>query len=341
MPRLASSYLTFTAPPRLTSPSPPRQLYKTRADLRNSVGKDLAAAVTDYDSAVANLLLDGQGAASADPSELPRTYLARAALNEKLGRYVLTSHHSPFTTHLSPLTAHQARHILATITFILKLHMTNHTLVRLRVERPYLNTSPRMHVPCDSSLRSRYAAAEADLTGAEAQLENLPRVAQTNPLLYKNRANDRMRLGRWDDAATDALEAEEQFTTIGDKIRRTLSAADAALALYPSDKEGSVEKMRQVFREKGLPTTNNPDDIPLLQELSRADAELHIAYAADLFANGQKTRAKEQWESGCIRLEAYVQDGKARLEEEQKLQRNDVRKEMGQPLPPPSLGLKN
>ena len=61
----------------------------------------MAAAVTDYDSAVANLLLDGQGAASADPSELPRTYLARAALNEKLGRYVLTSHHSPFTTHHS------------------------------------------------------------------------------------------------------------------------------------------------------------------------------------------------------------------------------------------------
>ena len=155
-----------------------------------------------------------------------------------------------------------------------------------------------------------------------------------------------MRLGRWDDAAADALEAEEQFTTIGDKIRRTLrcmvtqsywsacryhhfpsssrllsttpphevyfpvtilSAADAALALYPSDRVASVEKMRQVFREKGLPTTNNPDDLPLLQELSRADAELHIAYAADLYANGQKSRAKEQWESGCIRLEAYVQ----------------------------------
>ena len=104
--------LTLTSPrlasPRLASHSPP-QLYKTRADLRNSVGKDLAAAVADYDSAVANLLLDGQGAASADPSELPRAYLARAALNEKLGRYVLATHHSPLTT--SPPHHHQARRI--------------------------------------------------------------------------------------------------------------------------------------------------------------------------------------------------------------------------------------
>lgn len=72
--------------------------------------------------------------------------------------------------------------------------------------------------------------------------------------------------------------------------------------------------MVQVFKEKGSPMSNNPDDIPLLQELSRTDAELHLAYAADLFSQGQKTRAAQQWESGCIRLEAYVRDGIARLE---------------------------
>ena len=92
-----------------------------------------------------------------------------------------------------------------------------------------------------------------------------------------------------------------------------------------------------MFREKGQPTTNNPDDIPKLQELARADAELHLAYAADLFSNGQKSRAATQWESGCIRLEAYVGDGLARLEEERKLKNLDVRKELGENVPGPSI----
>ena len=76
--------------------------------------------------------------------------------------------------------------------------------------------------------------------------------------------------------------------------------------------------MVQVFKEKGQPTTNNPDDIPLLQELSRTDAELHLAYAADLYANGQKTRTSAQWESGCIRIEAFGQDGLARQADEER-----------------------
>lgn len=62
---------------------------------------------------------------------------------------------------------------------------------------------------------------------------------------------------------------------------------------------------------------NNPDDIGLLQELSRKDAELHLAYAAHLYsAEGRRSDAETQWESGCIRLEAYVSDGMERLRQE-------------------------
>ena len=45
--------------------------------------------------------------------------------------------------------------------------------------------------------------------------------------------------------------------------------------------------MRYVFANKGVPATNNPDDIGLLQALSRKDAELHLAYAGHLFAGGK------------------------------------------------------
>ena len=49
-------------------------------------------------------------------------------------------------------------------------------------------------------------------------------------------------------------------------------------------------------------------DIGLLQEVARRDAELHLAYAAHLLASGESAAsAAEQWSSGCIRLEAYVE----------------------------------
>jgi hypothetical protein len=165
-----------------------------------------------------------------------------------------------------------------------------------------------------------WEGVDSDLTAAERYSGRLPTIQQTNPYLYQARSQARARLGRWGDAAEDALQAEGEFEEIGDRIRKTLSAGDAALYLYGSgDTKAALLKMVQVFKEKGKPTTNNPDDIPLLQELSRTDAELHLAYASDLYANGQKTRAAQQWESGCIRLEAFVQDGLARQEEEQRL----------------------
>ncbi|KAL3892592.1 MAG: hypothetical protein SGPRY_014982 [Prymnesium sp.] len=160
-----------------------------------------------------------------------------------------------------------------------------------------------------------------DLSAAIARLDDLDPIEATNPFLFAERAEARMRVRDWSGASEDALQAEAEFGAIGDKIRRLLASADSALALYGAgDVPEAVEKMKYVFKNKGVPASNNPDDIGLLQDLARKDAELHLAYAAELFSNGAtKNSAEEQWTSGCIRLEAYVQDALLRMEEEQAL----------------------
>lgn len=169
---------------------------------------------------------------------------------------------------------------------------------------------------------SRWKEAEADLSAAIVRLDDLDAIEATNPYLFAERGAARSKLGDFAGAADDALRAEADFGAIGDKVRRLLSSADAALALYGADDvPASVSKMRFVFKSKGNPSSNNPDDIALLQELSRKDAELHLAYAAHLYGDAaEPARAAEQWESGCIRLEAFVADGEARIEEEARLQ---------------------
>ena len=177
---------------------------------------------------------------------------------------------------------------------------------------------------------SEWRAAERDLTAAIERLDDLDAIEATNPFLFAERGNARSRLGNYVSASEDALRAEADFKAIGDRIRRLLSASDAALALYGAgDYPGAVERMRFEFKNKGMPATNNPDDIPLLQELSRKDAELHLAYAGHLFAaEGKVQQAATQWESGCIRLEAYVQDGEERLKEEAALLQEEQRRAM-------------
>ena len=165
----------------------------------------------------------------------------------------------------------------------------------------------------------KWKAAEADLTDAINRLDDLDAIEATNPYLFAERSTARSRLGDFTGASEDAFRAEADFKSIGDKVRRLLTAADGALALYGSgDVAAGVEKMRYVFANKGMPASNNPDDIGLLQELSRKDAELHLAYAAHLYNNGDGKRsdAETQWESGCIRIEAYVADGLERQKEE-------------------------
>ena len=176
--------------------------------------------------------------------------------------------------------------------------------------------------------------AALDLSAAIDRLDDLDAIEANNPFLYAERSSARSKLGDFTGAADDSLRAEADFKSIGDKIRRLLSAADAALALYGSgDVSEGVERMRFTFKNKGNPASNNPDDIPLLQELSRKDAELHLAYAAHLYgAEGRRADAETQWESGCIRIEAYVRDGLERRQEESSLLEEEQRQAQGKAL---------
>ena len=135
----------------------------------------------------------------------------------------------------------------------------------------------------------------------------------------------RLRTGQFAGAVEDAEVADADFRAIGEKIRRTTLGADKSLALYGAGRlDEAVEAMLDTFRKKGLPSSNNPDDIALLQELSRKDAELHLAYAAHLHVAGREAEAVKNWESGCIRLDAYVADGTARFNEEERLREKEA-----------------
>ena len=169
---------------------------------------------------------------------------------------------------------------------------------------------------------------EADLSKAIALLDEVDAITSTNPYIYDDRAKARMLLGSYAAAAEDFDTAEILFKDTGSKIRRVLAAADGAIAKYGAgDVDAAVERMRYVFKVKrdGSLSTNNPDDIALLQELSRHDAELHVAYAAHLFsAKSELLKASRQWESGCVRLETYVVDGQQRFDAEKQLQAQEA-----------------
>ena len=114
-------------------------------------------------------------------------------------------------------------------------------------------------------------------------------------------------------AAAAYGDAERAHDRVGDAIRARNAGADRALALLGAgDAAGSTES-RRIFAQKSNPRTNNPDDIPLLQELSRKDAELHLALGAKLAAKGDAKDATALWETGCVRLRTYVDDATARI----------------------------
>ena len=71
-----------------------------------------------------------------------------------------------------------------------------------------------------------------DLSSAISLLDALDAIEATNPYVYGDRARARMVVGDYRGAADDAEAAEMLFKDIGDKIRRTMAAADGALASY-------------------------------------------------------------------------------------------------------------
>ena len=161
--------------------------------------------------------------------------------------------------------------------------------------------------------RSAWSAAREDAAAALALDDNLENLEQKNPFTYELLGRAALRDGDYAAAAAAFGSAEKAHDRVGDAIRARNAGADRALALLGAgDAAGSTET-RRIFAQKSNPRTNNPDDIPLLQELSRKDAELHLALGAKLAAKGDGKDANALWETGCIRLRTYVDDATARI----------------------------
>ena len=161
--------------------------------------------------------------------------------------------------------------------------------------------------------RGAWSAAREDASAALALDDSLENLEQKNPFTYELLGRAALRDGDFAAAAASFGDAEKAHDRVGDAIRARNAGADRALALLGAgDAAGSTES-RRIFAQKSNPRTNNPDDIPLLQELSRKDAELHLALGAKLAAKGDGKDANALWETGCVRLRTYVDDATARI----------------------------
>ena len=161
--------------------------------------------------------------------------------------------------------------------------------------------------------RGAWASAREDASAALALDDQLENLEQKNPFTYELLGRAALRDGDFAAAAASFGDAEKAHDRVGDAIRARNAGADRALALLGAGDEAGSAETRRVFAQKSNPRTNNPDDIPLLQDLSRKDAELHLALAAKLASKGKAVDASALWETGCIRLKTYVDDATARI----------------------------
>ena len=161
--------------------------------------------------------------------------------------------------------------------------------------------------------RGAWSAAREDAAAALALDDNLENLEQKNPFTYELLGRAALRDGDYAAAAAAFGDAEKAHDRVGDAIRARNAEADRALALLGAGGEAGSAETRRLFAQKSNPRTNNPDDIPLLQDLSRKDAELHLALAAKLASKGKAVDASALWETGCIRLKTYVDDATARI----------------------------
>ena len=152
--------------------------------------------------------------------------------------------------------------------------------------------------------RSAWAAAREDAAAALALDDNLENLEQKNPFTYELLGRAALRDGDYAAAAAAFGSAEKAHDRVGDAIRARNAGSGPRLgSTRRRRRSGVCERRRRIFAQKSNPRTNNPDDIPLLQELSRKDAELHLALGAKLAAKGDALDATALWETGCVRLE--------------------------------------
>lgn len=160
-----------------------------------------------------------------------------------------------------------------------------------------------------------YSSAASDALAALEDDDMLPEIERQNPFTYELVGRCLSQLGRYEMAAAQFSNAEEIFGEKGDSIRASVASADAALSLCSGNQDGCERASRHAFSMKSVPRSNNPDDIPLLQDLSRKDAELHLALGARLYQKDRED-AVSTWATGSLRLTTYVDDARRRLVED-------------------------
>lgn len=140
-----------------------------------------------------------------------------------------------------------------------------------------------------------------------------------NPFLHERRATALQALQRYDSAATDFRVASETFSEVGDNIRAVLALTDLCLALYGAGKlREALDVVDEVCRSYTRPGSNNPDDLPLLEDLSRREAELHLVLASHYGGAPRPdlATAAREWDIGCLRLRVYQEQLEKRLLDE-------------------------
>lgn len=168
-----------------------------------------------------------------------------------------------------------------------------------------------------------WARADADLSALVGREQEGFGLSGPNPFLRMRRARARQALGNYRGASADLTDAEQQLLAIGDRIRAVLAACELALAQFGADDGArALDTMERVFRVYQQPGSNNPDDLPLLEEISRREAELHLALASYLAGApappdaAALARADAEWGVGCLRLSVYDESLEARKNEE-------------------------
>ena len=107
-------------------------------------------------------------------------------------------------------------------------------------------------------LRGQVHQRLSQLEAAEQDFSAALDLDDENPFLWSARGEVRQRRADWSGATQDYLMAETKFKLIGDKIQRTLSAADASIGLFGSgDTAAALKKTEQVGGVDSEPQTLN------------------------------------------------------------------------------------
>eukprot|EP00636_Phaeomonas_parva_P011754 CAMPEP_0118852072 /NCGR_PEP_ID=MMETSP1163-20130328/1248_1 /TAXON_ID=124430 /ORGANISM="Phaeomonas parva, Strain CCMP2877" /LENGTH=381 /DNA_ID=CAMNT_0006784473 /DNA_START=36 /DNA_END=1181 /DNA_ORIENTATION=+ len=151
----------------------------------------------------------------------------------------------------------------------------------------------------------------ADLRG---QAERLVEFDPENPQPLRLLGEARLALGDFAAASDDLSASAKRFRAVGDKIPAAESEGLAFLAALGdgATPKAAAAKLDGFSRNaKGI-ATNNPADLPLLQDLARREAEAHLALAGAYYSEGKTPKAAEEWLRGCIRLEGCEVDAAQR-----------------------------